>query len=790
MSDSLRIVTDESVARRILLAQSVETVDTQGTLISDVERDELDLRAIDEARAANAGRLDRLPEARHIQAALTTRAERVIDIVGAREPALAKLKDVPSWRGQLISGLPLVALVLGVVTDQVANPHRIDLLSPPLLALVLWNVAVYAFLLVRLVRPRRAASTAPGLRAAVAWLSQPHGRLLGLRASVRARFLSAWNAVAAPVTLQRAALILHLSAAAWAAGVALSLFVRGLVWQYRVGWEATFLTAEQLQSLLRLLFFPVSALTGLEPFTANEIVAMRFDATPDPMRAIEHGRHWVYLYASLLAIVVVVPRLALATWAALRMKLAARALVISLADPYFQQLIDRLVPARVVLSIVTHRTEDRLALDRMLEQHAEDGLMLATSSGDVLQAIDRLTLPSPATPAAERPLADRVRAWLGGGTLPGFEQPLPTTPDVLLHVIGRIADLNTAVPEQEGTTPVLLVVRAQTADDEELLVAQGLLRKKHHASIVDVLPFPSFGACWPLEPHLFDALAATMPATKAQGFERLAKEWTLRNRKRFHESMRILAGALAQAARATAEVGDAPVSLRTLLSKERRDARETAKSEAMAAVVARLKAIDADALLALLALHRLQAVEAEKVERAAQDLVVRVDTRAAVDAPQAGIAGAASGAAMGASVDLVTGGLTLGVAAMLGALVGGSAAFLSAAWNNRKSPSGGTTIQLSDEMLQALVEAALLRYLAVIHLGRERDGAGDGARPEWSSEVVASVEMQRARLAGIWKSIRTDDAVPDASAPLPTALAAIMVRVLRNLYPSARLLPE
>jgi len=802
MSEPVRIAVDEADARRILLAQAIEITDTRGELISDVERDQLDVRALEEARAASAGRSDRLPDARHIAPALSRRAGGVLDVVAGRDPQLASLRQAPSWRAQVVGGLPLVALLLGVLTDQVANPHRIDLLSPPLLALVLWNVAVYAFLVARaLRRPRGEATTPAGFRTAIEWLLQPRGAFRGVRAEIRTRFLIAWQAAAARVSLQRATLILHLCAAAWAAGVALSLFVRGLVWQYRVGWEATFLTAEQLQSLLALLFWPVTALTALEPFTLNEIVAMRFDAASDAVsaNALANGRHWVLLYAGLLAIVVVAPRLVLAAWAALRMKFAARRLSLSLADPYFQQLIDRLVPARVAIAVVTQRAEDRAALDRVLAQHATGaGALIATSSGDALLATgaEAGTPSIRASEPEQETWSTRMLGWLE--PVVAADMAIETNPvDVVLHLVGAAEDLDAPLPAGAADAPILLLVRANDPAATDALLGASLLRRKHHPAIADVLAFDAFARCWVLEPRLLDAIGAALPRSKAQGFARLESEWELRNRKRLGDAMGILAGALATAAREIEEVKSAPLSLKVLVSRDHRASRETAKTDAMAAVVERLKAADGQTLRELARLHRLTDGEAAAAERVAQTLAVRVDTRVPVDASQAGLAGAASGAAMGASVDLVTGGLTLGVAALLGALVGGSAAFVSAAWNNRKSPSGATTIQLSDEMLQALVEASLLRYLAVIHLGRSAAAPAEGgeiADPAWSSEVVAAVEAERPRLVPLWKAIRTSadagDATPDAASQLPAALRAIAIKVLRALYPDARIAGE
>ena len=109
--------------------------------------------------------------------------------------------------------------------------------------------------------------------------------------------------------------------------------------------------------------------------------------------------------------------------------------------------------------------------------------------------------------------------------------------------------------------------------------------------------------------------------------------------------------------------------------------------QAIDAMVARLDRSAAEMFARLRKLHGVEDTAASGLQLKLEEKFVVQQT---IDTPQAGMAGAATGAAMGASVDLLVGGLTLGAATALGALVGGSAAFIAAAWKNRASPSGGT----------------------------------------------------------------------------------------------------
>jgi hypothetical protein len=768
-----RIRTSEKEARQILLARAIEIVDVQGKLISDAERDELDVRAGEVARNARGKRLD-------VRSALRTRAKAVLDVVARRNPGIAALAEIPPSRTLLIVGLPLLALVLGFSSDIVANPHRLDLVSLPLLAVVLWNLVFYVLLLARLfVRGEPLESR---LRRFTAPLSvRPFSR--HTRAEVAGNFIATWQTTAARLNASRLTLALHLSAAAWAIGTALSLFLRGFPYEYRIGWESTWLSAEGVHSLLDVLFWPATTLLKLQPFTLQEITAMRFDATA--LGSSAGAQRWVFLYAGTLAIVVIIPRLALALLTWLHERALASRVAIDLDEPYFQQLIDRLVPSQVRLAIKTHRDADRAALDRVLQHEGQtgpDGALIATPIGDTLRVAE--LPPLPVAPAAES-WWDRAREWRTGGPSDETQSDAAAEP-VVLHVVGEAGDLEQPVPAADEQRPsVLLLVNPAATDAADALIDQCHLHQKHHGSVADVLPFAAFARCWVQEPRLLEAIAACAPPSQAQGARRIASAWDKRNGARFAEAMAIVADTLSSAAREVEEVRSAPLSIRTLLSKESRAARADAKTEAMATVVERLQQTESGMLTRLLELHRVADI-AGATSAIERGLEVKVDMRSAVDAPQAGLAGAASGAAMGASVDLVTGGLTLGVAALLGALVGGSAAFLSAAWNNRKSASGATTIQLSDQMLQAMLEASLLRYLAVIHLGRGAP-TGDEHRSEWNSEVVAMVAAQRDRLATLWATARAAASAGEVIPDLSRELQSIAKKVLRNLYPDAKI---
>ena len=765
----------EQQARRVVLTQAIEIADFEGKLLSDLERDQLDLRAVETARAATGA--DGII---NVAQTLSGRAEQVLEAVGKRSGTLASLQNIPVWRSWLVWGIPLVALILGLATDLIANPHRVNLLSLPILIIVLWNMAVYALLLMALLR-RKLRHPDPPLASLWRWvISYPHlpRRLGSVRVEASAQFLRLWHSVTADLSGQRIRQVLHFAAAAWGAGIALSLIARGVVVQYRIGWESTWFNAEQVHGILSILLMPLVALLSLEPFTLLEVSSMKFDGGADG--AEDHGRRWVYLYAGLVMILVVLPRLLLAVVAWWRVRFLSHQVPIDLREPYFQRLIDRLIPAQVCLCVYSHRDEDRTALARVLVGNAEIGAsgIIRTSTGDVLRMVDiprGAHWPAPGTfwqkllSLCSQPSVRELSAI-------GYDG------DVVLHVVGEAGDLESAMALlRRLRQPVLVLANSLTAVGQSTLLAQCRLHQKHHDFITGVLSFDSFARCWVQDWVLLDELSQCMPLSKKQGFTRLVAAWNDRNIVRFKSSMLIIGAWLLEAAQQEEDVASKPLSVMNLLSGARRDAHEAAKSAAMAAVVKKLKQSEAAALLNLLKLHGIASSVASGLE---QGLDVKFVVQSTFDTSQAGVAGAAAGATVGASVDMLTGGLTLGVAALLGALVGGSSAFLTAAWKNRTTASGVTTVQLTEEALQAMVGAALLRYLAIIHFVKDKAVVGIGEiRASWKNEMIAAVSAQDIQLRQLWDVVRAQNSPADSATRLANELEEISRRVLRNLYP-------
>lgn len=321
---------NELQAREIVLVRAIEMADTKHAVLSEDDRNYASRSARELAQWHAAERKADVTTEMFLQ----QRAEQIIKRLGERTPSFAAF----TRRGSLIHllgwALPLLALVAGAVLDRIGDPHRVDLLSAPLLGIVGWNLLVYVLLLASLpFACRLKAPSALVRRLAVGAATLPR-KLPGPLASGLSSFMVEWSVLSAPLLRARLARTLHLAAAMFGLGAVLSLYARGLLSQYVAGWESTFLDAGQVHAILSAVFAPAVAIFPLEPFSSADIAALRFGAT----RAGTTGAHWVNLWAATLVLLVVVPRLVLAVIAAVRARWLAQRFPLNLEQPYFRKL--------------------------------------------------------------------------------------------------------------------------------------------------------------------------------------------------------------------------------------------------------------------------------------------------------------------------------------------------------------------------------------------------------------------------------------------------------------------
>jgi hypothetical protein len=326
---------NEQVARRVVLVRAIESADTGHQVLSEDDR-KYASRSARELAAWQAADSKAAATQEHF---LEQRSEQIIKRLGERTPAFASFQRRGLGLPGVWAALPLLALVAGALLDRIADPHRVDLLSAPLLFIIGWNLLVYLILLVwALIPGRKTGWAGQGLlrRLSVGKAALPR-KLPGALATGMTNFMAEWAVLSQPLTRARLARTVHLSAAAFALGAVLSLYARGLLTQYVAGWESTFLDATQVHTLLSWLFKPVLLLFPfLQGFSLADIEALRFSAgTP-----ATGGERWVHLYGATILLLVVLPRLVLAAFAGWRARRLARRFPLELEHPYFRRLAD------------------------------------------------------------------------------------------------------------------------------------------------------------------------------------------------------------------------------------------------------------------------------------------------------------------------------------------------------------------------------------------------------------------------------------------------------------------
>ena len=318
------------------------------------------------------------------------------------------------------------------------------------------------------------------------------------------------------------------------------------------------------------------------------------------------------------------------------------------------------------------------------------------------------------------------------------------------------------------------------------------------ARVLAVLPMDAFARCWLQESVLLHAVANALPADRQPAMARLHQAWTQRQHGIWQSAMAVLAQRLASAAldREPVAATDwrAPLqALKSLASALGGAAHETAQDPAMTALALRLDAELRRSTDALIALHGLHGrASAEVLAFLAHDFA----RREPLPEGQAALwGGAVTGALAGLLADVASGGLTLGGGLLAGGVLGALGAAGAAHGVNRIRGLSQPLLVWDDKVLDGLLPAALLAYLAVAHHGRGRgDWQASEPPPAWG-EAVNGVLAERAdAIAELWHSrkrwLAEDEAAlarrgEDLRLQVAALLAEACVALLARLYPEA-----
>lgn len=205
----------------------------------------------------------------------------------------------------LAPALCILAMATGFFSHQLMPQGTVSILAPPILALVAWNLVVYAWQAAVAVAKHGRTPPPPH------WLSQLAAlisRVLHGNRGLHHDFTRQWLRVAAPMLAAQSRATLHAAAACAAIGVVAGMYLRGLVLDYRAGWESTFMDAGAVHAVVRTVLAPASLVTGISIPTLETIRALRNPADP----AVSSAALWIHLYAATTALFILLPRSALA----------------------------------------------------------------------------------------------------------------------------------------------------------------------------------------------------------------------------------------------------------------------------------------------------------------------------------------------------------------------------------------------------------------------------------------------------------------------------------------------
>ena len=676
----------EDEARRVLLVQAHEPALLPGAARGD---EALQRLWSPEDRAwATRQALAAVGEKAAPEAFVVARAGAALQRLLPRAPQAQRWLDRRVWHPAWVVLAVVVGFISGLVVDQLGPPQRVNLLAPAVWAVVAWNVAVYAALMLPM--------PGHGLRS---WLGRWANRS-------GEHFALLWSRQAAPLTGQRVALVLHVAAAALALGLIAGLYLRGLVLDYRIGWESTFIDAPLVETALGMLLGPASALTGI---TIPDVAPLRL---APGAQASASAAPWIHLLATTLLWVVVLPRAVLALVARWRAGYRARHFSLPLDTPYFEGLHPLMRPGlspRLHLLWAAPADAPPLRLfGHDVTALREPLLLVQSDEGDELQLI-----PQPADiPTALAPVAPGGwwRRWVGGETTttPSLRE---STDAVLL--LARAGESLPTWLETLGR-PVVVLVDSPEAEPPRLS-----LQARHQG--------------WLAEGRLLQALEAALPGDPR--LPRLRNAWTLLQQQSLQAGVQVVADCLGEIAATHEPVADEGLLARRAEAQAARDTLTQRLQGQWAsfeqALAAKLGTPAGGALVTL-------------DDAAAAPAVATAALRGKLGEGRAAlVGGVVTGALAGLKADVLSGGMTMGAGLITGGVLGALGAAGMAKGLNVVRGTDRSFAAWDADALEPIAQGLLQRYLQRAH----------GLPAEAAVAMAASgLATQRAALADVWAS--------------------------------------
>ena len=675
----------EDEARRVLLVQAHEPALQPDAAAGDPAL--LRLWSAEDRAWATRQALSAVGEQAKPEPFVIARAGAALQRLLPRSPQAQRWLDRRLWHPAWMSVALVLGFVAGLVADELGPPQRVNLLAPAVWAVVAWNLAVYLALLLPM--------PGHGLRSWLARWVQRSGE----------HFALLWARHAAPLTGQRVALVLHLAAAALALGLIAGLYLRGLVLDYRIGWQSTFVDAPVVQAVLGVLLAPASALTGI---SLPDVAPLRL---APGQQASASAAPWIHLLAATLALVVVLPRAVLALLAWVRARHRMRHFKLPLDTPYFEGLHPLMRPGlSPLLRLLWAAPADAPPLSlfgQPVTALRETLTLVRSEEGDALQL-----LPLPADlPAAMAPSQPGPwwRSWLGGD---GQAQPALRDGIDAVLLLARAGE--TPPPWlDELARPVVVLVDSPEAEPPRLS-----LQARHQG--------------WLAEGRLLQALEAALPGDPR--LPRLRRAWTLVQQRSLEKGLQVVAQSLGEIAASHEPVADEGLLARRADAQAAREALTQRLQDqwlVFEQVLSAQLGVAAGGALAL-------AEEASAAPGAATAALRGKlgEGRAAL------VGGVVTGALAGLKADLLSGGMTMGAGLITGGVIGALGAAGMAKGLNVVRGTDRSFAVWDEAALEPIAQGLLQRYLQRAH-GLSAEAA--------VAQAAAGLATQHAALADLWR---------------------------------------
>lgn len=234
--------------------------------------------------------------------------------------------------------LALFALLFGALTDYLATDGaRINLLAPPLLGLLLWNLAIYFLLIAKALQ--LLPFELPMRHTVTQWLVK-FSTYLPKANPIQRAFTEKWMSLVLPQYKLRIARAFHLAAMTFACGLLLGVAIRGIGTAYHVGWESTWFANQP--ALIHTFFdwtyglFPAAFLGLPDMPSVSDVAQMAFGSSAS---SDIPASPWIIRLMMLIVGVVIIPRSLLVLYDTIKLRWLSKHIAISLKSPYYRNLL-------------------------------------------------------------------------------------------------------------------------------------------------------------------------------------------------------------------------------------------------------------------------------------------------------------------------------------------------------------------------------------------------------------------------------------------------------------------